>query len=44
MTAANASFLTDGAAATLLMSDSRAQELGYVPKAIIRDWTFVALV
>jgi len=43
VTAANASFLTDGAAATLLMSDSRAKELGYAPKAIIRDWTFVAL-
>lgn len=43
VTAANASFLTDGAAACLLMSNTKAADLGYQPKAYIRDWTFVAL-
>lgn len=41
-TAANSSFLTDGAAATLLMSESRAKELGFKPWAYIRDWSFRA--
>ena len=41
-TAANSSFLTDGAAATLLMSESKAKELGYKPWAYLRDWSFHA--
>jgi len=36
ITAANASFLTDGASAALLMSEDRALELGYKPKAYLR--------
>ena len=42
-TAANSSFLTDGAAATLIMTEAKAKELGYTPKAILRDWTFVSV-
>jgi acetyl-CoA acyltransferase len=41
-TAANSSYLTDGAAATLLMSESKAKELGYQPWAYLRDWSFKA--
>jgi acetyl-CoA acyltransferase len=41
-TAANSSFLTDGAAASLLMSESKAKELGYKPLAYLRDWSFKA--
>ena len=41
-TAANSSYLTDGAAATLLMSESKAKELGYKPLAYLRDWSFKA--
>jgi len=32
-TAANSSFLTDGAAASLIMSESKAKELGFQPMA-----------
>jgi len=39
-TAANSSFLTDGAAATLIMSEEKAKELGYKPLAYLRDWSF----
>ncbi len=42
ITAANASFLTDGAACTLLASEKKAKELGYQPKAYIRDYIFVS--
>ncbi len=42
-TAANSSFLTDGAAATLIMSESKALELGYKPKAYLNNWTFAAV-
>lgn len=42
-TAANSSFLTDGAAATLIMSEEMALALGYKPKAYIRAWTYVAV-
>lgn len=42
-TAANSSFLTDGGAATLLMSEERAKELGQTPKAVLKDWTFVGV-
>jgi acetyl-CoA acyltransferase len=41
-TAANSSFLTDGAAASLIMSEKKALELGYKPLAYIRDWSFKA--
>lgn len=41
-TAANSSFLTDGAAASLIMSESKAKELGYKPWAYLRDWSFKA--
>jgi len=39
-TAANSSFLTDGAAASLIMSEEKALELGYKPMAYLRDWSF----
>jgi len=42
VTAANSSFLTDGAAATLIMSETKAKELGFKPKAFLREWTFVS--
>merc|ERR1719263_720005 len=42
VTAANASYLTDGAAATVIMSEQKAQELGFKPKAYLREWTFVS--
>ena len=42
VTAGNSSPLTDGAAATLLATRSRAAELGLQPRAIVRDWVFVA--
>ena len=41
-TAANSSFLTDGAAASLIMSEERALELGFRPMAYIRDWSYKA--
>ena len=41
-TAANSSFLTDGASASLIMSEARALELGFKPLAYIRDWSFKA--
>jgi acetyl-CoA acyltransferase len=39
-TAANSSFLTDGAAMSLLMSEEKALELGFQPLAYLRDWSF----
>jgi len=42
VTAANASFLTDGGSAVLLMSEEKAKELGYKPKAYLRDFVYVA--
>jgi len=42
-TGGNASYLTDGAAACLIMSDEKAAELGYTPKTYIREWTFQAV-
>ena len=42
VTAGNASPLTDGVAVTLLMSEDKALELGYKPKAYLRDYIFVA--
>lgn len=42
LTAANSSFLTDGATASLLMTVEKAKELGLTPKAEILDYTFTA--
>ena len=42
VTAGNASFLTDGASATLLMAEETARALGYTPKAYLRHYTYVA--
>ena len=42
-TAANSSFLTDGASAVLIMSEEKALELGYKPKAYIRNWAYVGV-
>ncbi len=41
ITAANASFLTDGAAAVLMMTEEKAQQLNLKPKAYIHSYTFV---
>lgn len=43
VTAGNASPLTDGASAVLLMSETRALDLGYEPLGYIRSWAFSAL-
>ncbi|OWY25501.1 acetyl-CoA C-acyltransferase [Sphingobacteriales bacterium UPWRP_1] len=40
LTAANSSFLTDGAAAVLITTEEKALELGLTPKAVIVDFTF----
>jgi acetyl-CoA acyltransferase len=42
VTAGNSSFLTDGAAATLLMAEEVATALGYKPKARIRAYAYSA--
>ncbi|MDH5674293.1 MAG: acetyl-CoA C-acyltransferase [Myxococcales bacterium] len=43
VTAGNASPLTDGAAAVLLMSEDKAKALGYKPLAAIRSWSYVGV-
>jgi len=43
VTAGNASPLTDGASAVLLMSEERAKILGYTPLAFIRSYSYSAL-
>lgn len=43
ITAANSTFLTDGASVSLLMAEQKAQQLGLKAKALIRDYTFVAI-
>ena len=43
VTAANASPLTDGAAAVLLMGEDRARALGYEPLALIRSYAVAAV-
>ncbi|WP_435591021.1 acetyl-CoA C-acyltransferase [Nocardia sp. bgisy118] len=43
VTAGNASPLTDGAAAVLLMSEQKARELGYRPLAAFRSWSYVSV-
>lgn len=42
LTAANSTFLTDGASAVLIMSEEKAKELGFTPKAYIHSYTFAA--
>ena len=42
VTAGNSSFLTDGAAAVLLMAEDTAKALGYTPKASIRAYAYSA--
>ena len=42
VTAANATFPTDGASACLLMTEDKAKELGLKPKAYLRAYTYVA--
>uniref|UniRef100_A0A4W3HC48 Trifunctional enzyme subunit beta, mitochondrial n=1 Tax=Callorhinchus milii TaxID=7868 RepID=A0A4W3HC48_CALMI len=42
ITAANASFLTDGASAVLLMSEEKALSMGYKPIAYLRDFVYVS--
>lgn len=42
ITAANSSYLTDGASATLLMTEEKAKQLGLKPKAFLRDYLFVS--
>lgn len=43
ITAGNASTLTDGAAAVLLMSEEKARALGYKPLAAFRSWAYSAV-
>lgn len=43
VTAGNASPLTDGASAVILMAEETAAALGYVPRAFIRSYAFAAL-
>jgi acetyl-CoA acyltransferase len=43
VTAGNASPLTDGASAVLLMSEEMAQALGHEPLGFIRSWAYTAL-
>uniref|UniRef100_A0A034WF11 acetyl-CoA C-acyltransferase n=2 Tax=Endopterygota TaxID=33392 RepID=A0A034WF11_BACDO len=42
ITAANASFLTDGASACVLMKEETAKKLGLKPKAYLRDFLYVS--
>lgn len=42
VTAANASYLTDGASACLIMTEEKAKALGLKPKAYLRDFMYVS--
>jgi len=42
VTAANSSYLTDGASAGLIMPEKKAKELGLKPKAYLRDFVYVS--
>jgi len=42
ITAANSSFLTDGASACLIMTEEKALAMGYKPKAYLRDFLYVS--
>lgn len=41
VTAANSSFLSDGASACLLMSEDKAKKMGYKPKAYLKDYVYI---
>ncbi|RMI35122.1 acetyl-CoA C-acyltransferase [Nocardia stercoris] len=43
VTAGNSSPLTDGAAAVLIMSEERARDLGFVPLAAFRSWSYISV-
>jgi acetyl-CoA acyltransferase len=43
LTAGNSSPLTDGASATLLMSEEKAKALGYTPLAYVSSWAYVGV-
>ena len=43
LTAGNSCGLTDGASATLLMSEEKAKALGYTPLAAFRSWAYVGV-
>jgi acetyl-CoA acyltransferase len=43
VTAGNSSPLTDGASALLLMTESKAEALGYEPLGYLRSWAYAAL-
>ena len=43
VTAANSTALTDGASAVIMMTESRAKELGYKPLGYIRSYAFTAI-
>ncbi len=43
LTAGNSSALTDGASVVLIMSESRARELGYQPWGFIKAYTYIAI-
>ena len=43
VTAGNASPLTDGASAVLLMSEAKAEALGYEPLAYFKSWAYVGV-
>lgn len=43
ITAGNASPLTDGASAVVLMDEARAKELGYEPIAFVKSWAFAGV-
>jgi acetyl-CoA acyltransferase len=43
LTAANSSALTDGAAATLIMSEAKAKALGFTPLAAFKSWSYVGV-
>lgn len=42
VTAANASFLTDGASAALIMTEEKAKAMGLKPKAYLRDFLYIS--
>jgi len=42
ITAGNSSFLTDGASASLIIEEQKALDLGFKPKAYLREYTYVA--
>jgi len=42
VTAANSSYLTDGASACLIMTEEKAKQMGFKPKAYLRAYTYVS--